>query len=88
MLSAQGLCVALLVAVCAAYAVWTLMPSAARRACARAALRLPLPATLAAPLQRAARPGSACGCDGCDRAAAPPAAASVQTVKFHPRPPR
>ena len=88
MIAAQMFIVTLIVGACAAYALWTLMPSAARRACAGAALRLPLPALFMAPLQKAAQPTNACGCDGCDKSATKPAAASAQTVRFHPRPRR
>jgi hypothetical protein len=88
--SAQGLVVACIVGACALFALWTLAPSAARRACATAALRLPLPAGLAARLRpaiRAAAQGeSGCCCAGCEHAAPKEnAAASVeQRVTFHP----
>jgi len=81
---AQTLAVALIVSACALYAAWRLMPAAARRAFAAAALRLPLPARITAPLQRAAQGASGCHCDGCGNAAPPPAGA-VQPVKFHRR---
>jgi len=82
---AQDLAVDLIVAACAAYAAWRLMPSAARRRIAVLALRLPLPALLASPLRHAARGANACGCDGCDAAGAKPAAGAAQRVTFHPR---
>jgi len=85
----QSLIVALLVTGCSAYAVWTLMPAAPRRVLAGWVLKLPLPALLAAPFERAARAASGCGCDGCDRSELkpkPPSAA--QPLTFHPRPPR
>ena len=88
----QSLIVALLVTACSAYAVWTLMPSAARRLFAGWMLKLPLPAPLAAPFERAASAVSGCGCDGCDRSELKPKAAgasnAVQPLTFHPRPPR
>jgi hypothetical protein len=81
-MAAQVLIVALIVMACTAYVAWTLMPAAARRAIAGAALRLSLPAWLAKPFVNAAKPASACGgCDNCGDTAAKPA---VQTVKFHP----
>jgi ferrous iron transport protein B len=85
-MAAQGFIVALIVAACSAYAVWTLMPAALRRAIALRALRLSLPSLLARPFVKAAGPTSGCGgCGSCGDAATRPAAA--QTVKFHPRPP-
>src|SRR6218665_850834 len=48
----QTLVVALLVAGCTVYAVWTLMPAALRRRAASAMLRWPLPAAATAPLPR------------------------------------
>ncbi len=84
----QTLIVAMLVAGCSAFAAWTLMPAAARRALAGALLTLPLPGFAIAPMRRAATKTSGCGCDGCDHAPpksdAPPA---PQVVRFHPRPP-
>ena len=88
----QSLIVALLVTACSAYAVWTLMPSAARRVLAGWMLKLPLPAPFAAPFERAARASSGCGCDGCDRSELKPKAAAApngaQPLTFHPRQPR
>jgi hypothetical protein len=68
----QSWIVALLVIGCTAYAAWTLMPAAARRALAQAMLRLPLPDALATRLRRAAQATSGCGCAGCDHAAVKP----------------
>ncbi|HZT55929.1 MAG TPA: hypothetical protein VFA35_06865 [Burkholderiaceae bacterium] len=81
----QTLIVALLVIGCGAYAAWTLMPAAARRALASSLLRLPLPAALAAKLRKAATVSSGCGCDGCDRAPATTSPRAPQVVNFHPR---
>ena len=83
--TAQGLVVAWVVGACAVYAVWTLMPSGARRHVALAALRLPLPASMAAQLRRAAQRTSGCACAGCDHAVPKPAAGAVQPMRFHPR---
>jgi hypothetical protein len=82
---AQELIVALIVGACAVYALWKLMPSAARRRLATVALRLPLPALLAAPLHRATQASAGCACDGCDRALPKRAPDSAQPVVFHPR---
>ncbi|MBC7484459.1 MAG: hypothetical protein H7337_21715 [Rhizobacter sp.] len=84
----QSIAAALLVLGCSLYAAWTLMPSAARRVLAMALLRWPLPEVLAARLRQSAQAASGCGCDGCDRAAPKPPAASVQKITFHPRAPR
>jgi len=58
------------------------------------ALKLPLPALLAAPFERATRAASGCGCDGCDRSELKPKrkssanANTTQPLTFHRRPPR
>ena len=82
---AQSLAVALIVGACTVYALWSLMPAAARRLLATQALRLPLPSVLAAPLRRAAQPANGCGCDGCDHASPKPTKSATQRVTFHPR---
>ena len=85
----QTIVVALLVALCALYAVWVLMPSAARRALATTLLKLPLPAFAIARLRKAASSAGGCACDGCDAAPAQTKKQGApQTVTFHPRPPR
>jgi hypothetical protein len=84
--SLQDLIVAALVAGCAVYVVWTLMPAAARRAVAGALLKLPLPERFALRMRRAATASSGCGCDGCDHAPEKTAKASPaapQVVTFH-----
>ena len=82
----QTAAVALIVGACLVYAVWTLMPGAARRHMAAALLRLPLPAVLARRFSQVARAASGCGCDGCDHAPATAAAPrrGEQTIRFHP----
>ncbi len=84
---AQALIVALLVLGCSVYAVWTLMPSVARRALAASMLKLPLPERMATRFRKAAREASGCGCDGCDRSElkAKTPAPVEQTVTFHRR---
>ena len=82
----QTAAVALIVGACLVYAVWALMPSAARRSLARVLVGLPLPAVLVRRLTQMARAASGCNCDGCDRA---PATAAMprrgeQTIRFHP----
>lgn len=83
-MTVQSVIVALLVAGSFAYAGWTLLPQAARRALASGLLRLPLPGRWRAYLQTVARAATGgCGCSGCD--ALPPPAGQPQTVVFHPR---
>lgn len=82
---AQNLLVAPIVCACTAYALWSLMPAAARRLLATQALRLPLPSMLAALLRRAAKPAHGCGCDGCDHAPPKPSTSATRRVTVHPR---
>jgi hypothetical protein len=84
----QTLIVALLVIGCSAYAAWTLMPAAARRAIASSLLKLPLPDAFAAKMRKAATLSSGCGCDGCDNAPAKSTPKAQHVVTFHRRPPR
>ncbi len=83
----QTLIVTLLVVGCIVYAAWALMPAALRRPLAAALLGLPLPGRLRRTVEAAARQkAGGCGCDGCDRAAKPPARpATVQPLTFHRR---
>ena len=85
----QSLVVVLIVAGCAVYVAWTLMPASLRRAIALALLKLPLPGGVASFMRRHSAQASGCGCDGCDKSvlkAAPPAGpASSATITFHPR---
>ena len=82
----QNAIVVLLVAGSAGYAGWSLMPAGLRRALAQRALRWPLPAWAARPLQRATVPVSGCGsCGGCGGAAVPKKTPVVHTVTFHRR---
>ena len=66
-MSAQHLVVSAVVLACSLYALWVLMPSAARRFLATRLARLPLGAALQATFQRAAAPSSGCDCSGCDK---------------------
>ena len=61
--------VALIVAWCCGYAVWALLPLAARRAAARRLLPVGWPAPIHRRLLRAAAQPTGCACDGCDRGA-------------------
>jgi hypothetical protein len=82
----QTLLVTLIVAGCAGYAVWVLMPSALRRVVAQQALRLHWPRPIAARLQKAAKASTGCGCDGCDAGTPKPAANASQPIRIHRQP--
>jgi hypothetical protein len=87
----QSLIVAVVVCACSGYALWTLMPSRARRSLALVLLRVPhLPTGIETRLQKAAQAASGCGCDGCDRSDKKTAAKTPasQPITFHPRAPR
>ena len=80
---AQNLVVALLVLVCSAYAAWTLMPAAARRAIASRVLKWSLPVMLQQPFQKAMKPPGACGgCDNCGDAR-PAVKSAAKPIRFH-----
>lgn len=81
----QWLVVAVIVAGCAVYAAWTLMPAGSRRALALACLKLPLPTAVATFMRRHAAMASGCGCDGCDKSVSKAAAPEVHTITLHPR---
>ena len=84
-MSMQALIVFGLVVGSLAYALWTLMPQAVRRAWASALLRLPLPQRLRRALQAAAATTSGCCCSGCDLAQPKAPSSPVQALVFHPR---
>jgi hypothetical protein len=71
----QTLVALLLVAGCAAYATWTLLPAGVRRGIARALLKRRLPEPAARFFRRHAAGSTGSGCGSCDRnPAAPPQA--------------
>ena len=82
----QAVITALLVAGCAGYAAWTLMPATLRRRIAGAALAYPMPGLLARRLRRFTVAPSGCGCDGCDRSpkTSPPDSGGTP-ITFHRR---
>jgi hypothetical protein len=87
-MTAQLVVVGLLVSGCSLYAVWVLMPTAARRFMAQQLLRLPLARTLKAPLVRAAAASSGCDCSGCDKVVDVKRKGEAQPIRFHARPKR
>ncbi len=90
-MNAQSIVVALVVIASAIYAAWMLMPASLRRVLAAAALRLPLPAVVAARMRVHASAASSCGCSGCDRnplaktSAASAATPAIRPIKLHRR---
>lgn len=78
----QAFLVALIVIGCTAYAVWTLMPSAARRALAQALLKLRWPERVARVWRREA--ASSGGCGGCDSCGDVPQG-KQKTIRIHRR---
>ncbi|MET0332930.1 MAG: hypothetical protein ABW190_01560 [Rhizobacter sp.] len=81
----QDLIVGLIVAACAVYAVWVLMPSSLRRSLAQRIQHWPLPSFLGRSVRRAALAPTGCGCDaGCDVAKKP--ASATQPIQIHRRP--
>lgn len=90
----QPLIVFVVVLCCIAYVVWTLMPQIARRTVASGLLRLPMPDSMRAFLQKAAGASAGCHCSGCDQAqsragkiagAGRGSSAGSQVLVFHPR---
>lgn len=81
----QQLIAALIVAGCAAYAAWALMPAGLRRTLARRMAHGPWPRVLARTVERAALAPTGCSsCEGCSTTQARPAA--VQPIRIHRRP--
>jgi hypothetical protein len=93
----QSLIVFVVVALCFAYAAWSLLPQAVLRGFARRMQRLPLPAFVHSKLLEMATTSSGCHCSACEHAqprAVPPnatvkvSAPGAQVLVFHPRKPR
>jgi len=87
----QDLIVGLIVAACAVYAAWVLMPASWRRGAAGRFANGPLPSAVRARFQRLSKSAPGCGCDGCD-AGAPPGVpkkgAGEQPIQFVRKLPR
>lgn len=81
----QSLIVFLLVTGCFAYAVWALLPQAARRALAAGLQRLPLLRSWLSGLQQAANAATGCQCGGCDQAQPKASPSATQALVFYPR---
>jgi len=81
----QGVAVAVIVPLCALYALWRLLGAGVRRWVAVQLARVRWPQPIRQRLLRAAQPGDSCGCDGCDHAAPRAGRAPAQTVQIHRR---
>ena len=82
----QHLLVYALVAACSPYALWALMPVAARRVIASQLVKWPLGPTWKARFEQAASAPSGCDCSGCDTVVDQTRKKQPQVVRFHPRP--
>jgi hypothetical protein len=83
----QDILVALIVGACTGYAVWVLMPAAARRGIARRVQGWPWPEAIGKWLRRTAQAPTGCGCDGCDaNANSKPAPGKSQPIRIHRQP--
>lgn len=82
-MTAQHLIVFSIVLACSVYALWMLMPAAARRFMAQRLLRLPLGSPLKTLLQRAASAPSGCDCSGCDKVVDLQRKQASQVIRFH-----
>ena len=87
-MNTQLLVVVLLVSGSSIYALWTLIPAAARRFVAQRLLNLPLGRRLKNPLLRAASVSSGCDCSGCDKVVDIKRKGEAQPIRFHARPKR
>lgn len=85
-MSAQHLTVFFVVLACSLYALWVLMPSAARRFLASRLVRLPLGAPLRSVFQRAASRSGGCDCSGCDKVVDKHAKAQPKVIRIHTAP--
>ena len=79
----QAALVGVLVALCSAYVLWSLLlPAAVRLRLINRALQLPLPLPLKRVLQQRSLKTNACGCDGCDKSAVKQAREAEQPVRI------
>ena len=80
----QGVAVAVIVPLCALYAVWQLIGASARRRLAAWLARGPWPSAWRRRIARAAVAARACGCDACD-GGVPTGERRAQAVVVHRR---
>ena len=79
----QHLIVFLLVAGCSVYALWTVLPVAARRFIAKQLVQLPFGSAWRTRFQKAASAASGCDCSGCDKVVDQTRKAKPQVIRFH-----
>jgi hypothetical protein len=84
-MTTQHLVVFALVAGCSIYALWTLMPAAARRFVAKHLVKWPLGSAWKARFQQAASASSGCDCSGCDTVVDLKHKPAPQVIRFHPK---
>lgn len=84
-MTSQNLIVFAVVLACGVYALWTLMPAAARRFLAARLLRLPLGPSWKAVFRRAASAPLGCDCSGCDKVVdlTRQGQGQAQVIRFH-----
>lgn len=85
-MTAQHLIVFCVVLACSVYALWVLMPSAARRFLAARLVRLPLGASLKARFQKTAARSGGCDCSGCDKVVDLQRKAQPKVIRIHVQP--
>jgi len=85
-MTAQHLIVFSVVVLCSVYALWVLMPAAARRFLAVRLVRLPLGASLKTFFQQAASRSSGCDCSGCDKVVDLQSKAQTKVIRIHVQP--
>jgi hypothetical protein len=82
----QHLIVFGLVTACSIYALWVLMPAAARRFVARYMVQLPFGPAWKARFQQVASASTGCDCSGCDKVVDQRRNKQPQVIHFHARP--
>lgn len=85
-MTAQHAIVFALVLACSGYALWTLLPTAARRFLAVRLQHLPLGPRLRATFVRAASAKSGCDCSGCDKVIDHTPKGQPQVIRFQTKP--
>jgi hypothetical protein len=85
-MTTQHLVVFALVAGCSVYALWALMPAAARRFIAKQLVKWPLGSAWKARFQQAASASSGCDCSGCDKVVDLQRKPAPQVIRFHTKP--
>ncbi len=86
-MDAQGVGVFVLVSACSLYALWVLVPAAARFGLAAWLLRLPgMRLTWRVRLAQVASTPSGCDCSGCDKAVDVQGQGRLRVIRIHNKP--